>query len=151
MARDRLERALVQLDGSAARVEPALRVARRSMRVIDRAVDAYFHAPNLRRPTARPHALALREEIHGLFAHQGGLLVVHDDIVRFRPVVHRALARGCKRLGRRSEEARHLRSARLVSADAPVDLKALFEAYTAMGMSDAADEVKATLRRTVGR
>ncbi len=105
-ARAALNTAIVKL-----REEPTdartARTARDAMRTIRRLVHANFHAANLRTPKARPAALALRHEVSLTLGGPQAVLVLRDDVFRFRPDIHRVLASASS--GQTAE--RHLRAA----------------------------------------
>ncbi len=115
-ARAELEAALAALRGEAD--AEALRRARAAMDAIDRAVDAYFHAPNLRDPAARAAVLALRPRIHALFSGPEAPMALVDDVLRYRPPIHLTLADAAAALGRHAEAWRHLKAARAAGGDA---------------------------------
>lgn len=88
-ARADLNAAVRQLDADPKLVRP-VRTARRAMREIRRLVDASYHAVNLR--VARPAALALRQEVALTLGGPDAVLVLRDDVLHFRPHIHRTLA-----------------------------------------------------------
>jgi hypothetical protein len=147
-AADELRAALEALDagGGAA----SLARAQRAMALVERAVDAYFHAPNLREAAARPAAASLRGLLHGLIGGRSPLLVIHDDVVHFRPALQRDIAAACARLGDRRGQIRHLRAAVAVEGPTLEDLATLRAAHLALGDTHAADAVAAEIaqRRT---
>jgi hypothetical protein len=130
-----------------------LRRAERAMDALDAAVDAYFHAANLRQPQARPAAAALRGLLHGLIGGPAPLLALHDDLVVFRPAVQRDLAAACARLGDARGRIRHLRAAVAVEGATLDDLATLKAAHLALGETAAAEAVAAEIaqRRTAAR
>ncbi len=115
-ARAQLQSALTAL---ASRPEPAaLRRAEAALAILDRTLDAYFHGPNLRDHAARPAVLALRPLIHALYAGPDAPMVLVDDVLRYRPRIHRALAAAARALGRHADAWRHLKAARAAGGDA---------------------------------
>jgi len=119
--------------------------ARAAMTVIDRAVDTYFHAANLRDPAARPSAHALRRVVHDLLGGADPLLVMRADVIRFRPFVHRALADAARRSGARAEEVEHLREAMAVEGPTPRDLSAVRAACLTLGRAGEAEAAAAEI------
>lgn len=82
----------------------ALKRAVEAMEHIERVLDTFFHAPNLK--TARPEARALRPVVLRLRA-EDGLLVQVDDVLHFKPAVHAQLAAACTALGDAPGALRH--------------------------------------------
>ncbi|MCB9538387.1 MAG: hypothetical protein H6704_19220 [Myxococcales bacterium] len=133
----RLRDARAQLDAALGALKiradaASLRRARQAMAAIDRALDAYFHAPNLRDPSARPAVLALRPRIHALYRGPDAPMALVDDVLRFRPSIHVALADAAAALGRHAEAWRHLKAARAAGGD-PAALDARLAAACAAG------------------
>ena len=102
---------------NAAPTREALDSARLAVQDLRRLVDAYFHAPNLRDEKVRPIALALRPRLQRLLSGPEALFVVHSDLVRLRPEVHRALARACAALSDDPCHREHTASAAAIEAE----------------------------------
>ncbi len=147
-AADELRAALAALEAGGG--ADAIQRAVSAMARVEQAVDAYFHAPNLRQPQARPAAASVRNLLHGLLGGRAPLLVLHDDVVHFRPAIQRDLAAACARLGDRRGQIRHLRAAVAVEGPSLEDLATLRAAHLALGDTRAAEAVAAeiTQRRT---
>jgi hypothetical protein len=147
-AADDLRAALAAVDAGGD--ADAVQRAERAMATVERAVDAYFHAPNLREPKARPSVASLRALLHGLIGGPAPLLVLHEDVIQFRPAIQRELATACARLGDRRGQIRHLRAAVAVEGPTLDDLATLRAAHLALGETSAADAVAVEMaqRRT---
>lgn len=124
-----------------------LDAAQAAMRALEAAADAYFHGENLRAPGARPHVLALRHEIHLALGGEDPVLTLHDDVLHFRPAIHRTLADASRVLGERETEIRHLRIAIALSGPDSKRLGALRAAYLALGNRRGAEAVSQRLAR----
>lgn len=111
-----------------------------AMATIERAIDAYFHAPNLR--ATRPVVLALRPLIHSLMATER--VIVVDDVVHFHPRVHARLAEARTRLADHRGALTH-RLAILPTEPSPEHLKAALEAAEAAGDAVAAAALRGRL------
>ncbi|MCB9543954.1 MAG: hypothetical protein H6703_16115 [Myxococcales bacterium] len=96
-------------------------------------VDTAFHAPNLRDEAARPHALALRGEVARLLAGEAAVMVLRDDVLHFRPAVHRALAGAARALGDAAGEVAHRRAVVAAAPEGAADWVALRDAWLAAG------------------
>lgn len=129
----------------------ALDRAKGAMKTLEESVDRYFHAANLREPAARPHVLALRHQIHLALGAEDAVLTIHDDVVRFRPEIHRALADASRAVGDRAAEIRHLREAIALAGPDADHLAALRAAYLAMGRDADAEAVARRLAHLAAR
>ncbi len=141
MARTRAE---LRAATAALRLQPTLAHERRvrgAMRRLDALLDSCYHAPNLREPKARAHALALRAEVHLTTAGPNAVMVLRDDVFHFRPEIHRALADAAGRRGAHADAVAHLRAALAVAARDVDSLAALKEAYLALGQTGRAQTV----------
>lgn len=123
--------------------------AERALSTIEDLVDRYHHAPNLRDPAIRAHALDLRPVVGRLFAADGPL-VLHRDVIHPRPELARALADAARRLGDRAGEVAWLRAALATAPDDRALLTALRDAALATGDVPAANAVGARLRALEG-
>ncbi len=122
----------------------------RAMTRLRQLLDASFHAPNLVDPSSRPAALALRREIRRTLAGRDAVMVLRDDVVRFRPEIHRALARAARARGDDAAEVHHLRLVLAVATNDVDQLAALREAYERLGRSASAAEVSRRLAELNG-
>lgn len=122
----------------------ALAAAEAAMAVVDQGLDAGHHGRNLR--TDRALALALRPVILRLHASDDALLVLVDDVFRFRPELHERLAAGWDAAGDRAKAARH-RVAAWVAGPSPARAEAAAVALEAAGDGPGA----AALRRRSGQ
>lgn len=107
--------------------------AEAAMAALRALVDTAFHAPDLRAEAARPHALALRGEVARLVAGEGAVMVLRDDVLHFRPAVHRALAGAARALGDAAGEVAHRRAVVAAAPEGAGDWVALRDAYLAAG------------------
>lgn len=151
-ARTALARALSDLAATPSR--PALQAAHGAMRDILAGLDVYFHgpAPAPGSSGARPGAAALRSEVLRLLGGDHPEVVIAQDVLRFRPAVHRQLAAACQKLGDLAAAAEHLRAAQaelraegLPQTAAADDLRALLAVYRAAGDTASARAVEAEL------
>lgn len=110
-------------------------------------VDASFHGVNLREAGARVHALALRAEVAKLLGEAGAPMVLVEDVVHFRPAVHRALAEGAMARGAAAEAVAHWRAVVAVAVDDRAAWVGLRDAHLAGGDRAAAAGVDARLAR----
>lgn len=145
-----LARARAELNAAVAALTagPTLAGERRvrvAMGRVDRLVDASFHAPNLRQPDARAPALALRHEVQLSLAGPHAVLAIRDDVLHFRPAVHRALADAARVRGAHARVVEHLRAALALGAHDLDHLAALKEAYLALGQVGRAEQVAARI------
>lgn len=134
-ARRHLASALKMIVGHPRAVQQGYDLALESMAQIDHAIDAYFHATNLREPATRPHVLAMRSHIRALQAGPDALMVYVDDALRFRPHVHLALAdfaEGSPGPLSAWMAWRHLRAAKAAGAE-PAMIEARLAAVCAAG------------------
>ncbi|MEZ4466296.1 MAG: hypothetical protein R3F43_18035 [bacterium] len=122
----------------------ALAAAEAAMATIDAGLDAAHHGPTLR--TDRPTALALRDAVLRLHASDDAVLVLVDDVFRFRAELHDRLAAGWTAAGDAARGARH-RMAAWVSAPTPERAEAAAAALEAAGQVPEA----AALRRRSGQ
>lgn len=140
-ARVALVEAVGVIEESGAGVAEAVVRAEGAMVVLRGLVDTSFHAPNLREPGVRVHALALREEVARVLAGQGegagggegAVMVVVDDVMHFRARVHRALAGAALARGDRAGEVIHRRAVVAVEPGDEAGWVALRDAYLAAG------------------
>lgn len=143
-ARALLTASLTALAGSPTRQH--LAEAHQAMRQIEAGMDTYFHGPAPASPEARTHFVALRAEVMRLIGGEQPAVVVADDVLRFRPALHRQLAAVAQKLGDFRAAVEHLRAAEAVDGPQPDDLTALAAAYRAAGDKDAAQAAEAELK-----
>ncbi len=138
-AEDALKAALAAL--TEAPSQGALKRAEAAMERIERALDAFFHAPNLL--VARTEARALRPLVQRLRA-EGGLVVQVNDVMHFSPAVHARLAAARAALGDARGALRHHLA--LVAADpSPAHLEAAAHAADAAQDAAAAAALRARI------
>ena len=142
-----LDRALARLAEAPRSPAKTIRIAESAMAAIERGVDAYFHGPNVRTQRARPHALALRQVVHELMGGPNAVLLVHNDVIRFRPAIHHAMARANRAIGRHAREAFHLREAITIAGPTLTDLRALAAAWVAAKREAQAHRAREELQR----
>ncbi len=145
LAKSRAELNAAVADLAASPTLVAERRVRTAMARIDRLVDVSFHAPNLRAAGARAHALALRHEVQLTIAGPSAVMAMRDDVLHFRPAVHRALADAARRRGAHARVVEHLRAALALGAHDIDHLAALKAAYLALGQVGRAEQIAARI------
>ena len=85
---------------------------------IKEGVAVYFHAPNLRDKNIRPTVLRMRKSLATLLAIPP-VLILHHDVLRFAPDVHRDMASAYRALGRVTDAERHERLAQASTRRVP--------------------------------
>ncbi len=113
----------------------------RAMARVDATIDTAYHARNLTTPRIRRHALALRREVLRTIAGPDGVMVLRDDVLRFRAGIHRALADAARVRGAMDTVVIHLRAAVAADDKSVEHLNALKQAYEAAGRQDRVAEV----------
>ena len=113
----------------------------RAMARIDATIDTAYHGRNLTKPRIRRHALALRREVMRTVAGPDGVMVLQDDVLRFRAEIHRALADAARVRGAMDDVVIHLRAAVAADDKSVEHLSALKQAYEAAGRQDRVAEV----------
>lgn len=144
--------ALVSALAGVASVDPAASAeaagrAEAAMATLRGLVDGSFHGVNLRDAGARVHALALRAEVAKLMGGAGAPMVLVEDVVHFRPAVHRALAEAAMARGAAAEAVRHWQAVVGVARDDRAAWVGLRDAHLAGGDRAAAAAVEAMLAR----
>lgn len=118
----------------------------RAMEDIQAGLDAYFHGPAPTDPAGKSAMAAMRREVMFLLGGPEPSIVVAEDVLRFRPALHRRLAGICRQLGEFRRAIEHLRAAQAVEGTRAEDLQVLVADHRALGDGAGAAAVEAELR-----